>query len=130
VTVLPPALRERCWPPGQSGNPGGTGGEYQRCLKLCRQASHDAAEEIIRLSKESEDERVRFTAAAWVYERAWGKPREYDPSTEKAERPKFDPSLLSPQQRNQVEAALRLMAKAMRAPGQTSDGEGIDGHDR
>ena len=126
MTALPPALRKRCWQPGQSGNPSGTGGEYQRCLTLCREASHDAAEEIIRLSKESEDERVRYMAATWVYERAWGKTREYDPSKEKAERPKFDPSRLTPAQLRQLEAALRLYVSACQMP-EEMPGESRDG---
>lgn len=123
---LPPALRERLWKPGQSGNPSGVGGEYQRCLHLCRKNSHAAAEEIVKLSISSEDDRVRYTAAAWVYERAWGKPKEYDPTKEQPERPRFDPELLTPAQRNQVEAALRLMVTAMRvsdAPAAVIEGD-------
>ena len=73
TTRLPPALAANVWKPGQSGNPSGRGGEYQRCLALCRENSFDAAQEIIRLSRESDDERVRYMAATWVYERAWGK---------------------------------------------------------
>jgi hypothetical protein len=83
TTRLPEAFRANIWKPGQSGNLSGTGGEYQRCLKLCRASSYEAAVEIVRLSKESDDDRVRYMAATWVYERAWGKPKEYDPLKEK-----------------------------------------------
>jgi len=66
TTVLPPVLRAHMFRKGVVHNPAGKGGEYQRCLMLCRKSSHQAAEEIIRLSKESEDERVRYMAAVWV----------------------------------------------------------------
>lgn len=78
--VLPPAMRAHMWVKGQpSPNPSGKSGEFQRCRSLCRDASYDAAQELIRLGLESEDERVRFMANSWVYERAWGKPKDYDP---------------------------------------------------
>jgi hypothetical protein len=45
---------------------------------LCRKASYAAAEEIIRLSNESEDDRV-------LYQYAWGKPKDFDSKSEKIE---------------------------------------------
>ena len=49
---------------------------------------------------------------------AWGKPKEDDPSKEKdPNKPKFDPRLLTPQQLDIVEYALKLMVQATRAPG-------------
>jgi hypothetical protein len=98
------------WKPGQSGNPGGFGGEYQRCLRLCRDASYEAAEEIIRLGRESDDDRVRFTAASWIFERSWGRPKDYDPATEKPKR-RFDPSRYTLEELEQIQAALELMAE-------------------
>jgi hypothetical protein len=50
-----------------------------------------------------------MTAAAWVYEHAWGKPKEYDPNTEKPAGPQFDPRAYSPEQLDVIEAALRLL---------------------
>lgn len=88
--MLPPALRAHVFKKDQVNNPTRKGGEYQRCLALCRASSYEAAEEIVCLSKESTDERVRYMATTWVYERAWGKVRDFDPSAEK-ESPKFDP---------------------------------------
>jgi hypothetical protein len=79
VTVLPPALRKHIFKKGEVRNPRGRGGEYQRCLMLCREASFEAAQEIIRLSKESEDDRVRYMAGTWIYQYAWGRPKDYDP---------------------------------------------------
>jgi hypothetical protein len=51
------------------------------------------------MEEETDDERVRFTCAAWIYERAWGKPKAYDPSIEKAPRVVFDLAHLSREQR-------------------------------
>lgn len=79
---------------GQAPNPTGKGGEFQSCQSLWHKASFAAAQEIIKLSTESDDDRLRMTAAAWVYERAWGKPREYDPASEKPAGPEFDPELI------------------------------------
>lgn len=107
-TQLPEAMRQRMWPKGVSGNPKGHGGEYQRCLMLCREASYDAAKEIIRLSKESEDERVRYMAATWIVERAWGKPQNYDPSKERAPTG-FNPADYSSEQLERIESALRVI---------------------
>jgi hypothetical protein len=104
-----PAFAERVWKPGQSGNPRGAIGEWQRCRALCREHSEAAAQEIIRLFSESEDDRVRYMAAQWTYEQAWGKPREYDPNAER-EPMRFDASKLTPEQRQQVREALRLLA--------------------
>jgi hypothetical protein len=88
-------------------------GDYQRCMQLCREASYDSAQEIIRLGRESDDERVRYMANTWVYERAWGKPKEFDPkSLEEENAPRFDPSKLSAEQRVKVREALLLVAQA------------------
>jgi hypothetical protein len=70
--------------------------------------SYDAAKEIIRLSRESDDDRVRYTAANWVYEHAWGKPQNYDPSKERAQTG-FNVADYTPEQLAQIEAALRVI---------------------
>jgi hypothetical protein len=108
TTTLPLALRSHMFRKGEVHNPAGRGGEYQRCLKLCRESSYDAAKEIIRLSRESDDDRVRYTAANWVYEHAWGKPKDYDPTKEKPQS-SFNPADYTPEELNQIEAALRLI---------------------
>jgi hypothetical protein len=79
---------------------------------LYRQASPEAAKEIIRLATECQDERVRSVCANWVIERAWGKPKEYDPyAAQKDQKPKFDPSLYTHEELPQLYAALEMMAK-------------------
>jgi len=109
ATRLPASMRAQMWKPGQSGNPGGFGGEYQRCLRLCRDASYEAAEEIIRLRRESDDDRIRYMAATWIYERAWGKPKDYDPADEPKPKRRFDPSKYTLEELEQIQAALLLM---------------------
>ena len=109
ATRLPASMRAQMWKPGQSGNPGGFGGEYQRCLRLCRDASYKAAEEIIRLGRESDDDRIRFVASTWIYERSWGRPKDYDPADEPKPKRRFDPSKYTLQELEQIQAALLLM---------------------
>ncbi len=106
----------RPWQKGQAPNPTGRAGEFQRCQSLCRKASLDAAQEIIRLSSQSDDDRVRYMASAWVYEHAWGKPKDYDPAAEKPDRPAFNPRDYTPEQLAVIEAALRLMKAGGSAP--------------
>jgi len=104
-----PAFAGRMWKPGQSGNPKGAIGEWQRCRALCREHSEAAAKEIIRLFSESDDDRVRYMAAQWTYEQAWGKARDFDPNAER-EPSRLDFSRLTAEQRQQVRAALELLA--------------------
>jgi len=94
---LPPALARNLWKPGVSANPDGRGGEFQKCKSLCRQKSEAAAKRIFELAYLNEigedgelapvpinaDKRIVYMASQWVYENAWGKPKEYDPLTEK-----------------------------------------------
>jgi hypothetical protein len=53
---------------------------------------------------ESEDHRVGYMAANSVMERAWGKPKEFDPNTQ--QKPPLDFSKLTPEQMARVRAAL------------------------
>jgi hypothetical protein len=125
MTVLPSSLREKSWQPGQSGNPSGKGGEYQRCRKLCREASASAAEEIIRLYQQSDDDRVRFMAAQWTFEQAWGKAPQYDPNADPEVRPKLDISRLAPQQQQQLRELLNIaLAQTAVAGGESAKTNG------
>ena len=57
-------------------------------------------------------------AHSWIYERAWGKPKDFNPKDEPdPNKPRFDPRLLSPKELEIVQFALRLMVSATRAPG-------------
>jgi hypothetical protein len=66
---------------------------------------------------DNSDARVSGWAADKVLERAWGKAKDYDPKDEpNPSRPKFDPRLLTPEQLDIVEYALKLMVQATQAP--------------
>lgn len=91
---LPPALAANRWRPGQSGNPSGHTGEYGEAMRLARQAAPHAVRRLIELAEIDQvddqgnltalsteaDRRVVMVAANALIERAFGKPREYDPA--------------------------------------------------
>ena len=68
--------------PGEVRNPGGRSGQYQETIQLARQHSVAAMEKLIALM-DSADDRVALVAQQAVLERAWGKPKEFDPNDEK-----------------------------------------------
>jgi hypothetical protein len=85
---------------------------WSQVQDLYRRGSAAAAEEIIRLAAEAEDERVRSVYANWVIERAWGKPREFDPEAEAGkQKPRFDPSFYTMAEHRQLYDAMTLMAR-------------------
>ena len=101
---------------GQSGNPGGRSKAFAECQRIAREASPEAMQKLVTLMEDS-DARVSGWAADKVLERAWGKAKDYDPKDEpNPSRPKFDPRLLTPEQLDIVEYALKLMVRATRAP--------------
>jgi hypothetical protein len=60
---------------------------------------------------QSEDERVALMAADKVFERAWGRPKEYDPNAESVKKqPPFDPSLYSTEELRQMQAVMKMIA--------------------
>jgi hypothetical protein len=87
------------WRPGQSGNPSGHSGEYGEAMPLARQAAPHAVRRLIELAEIDQiddqgnltalsteaDRRVVMVAANALIERAFGKPREYDPAQDGAE---------------------------------------------
>src|SRR6266446_5084792 len=98
------------FPKGKSGNPGGRTKQFAQCQRLCREASPDAARRLIELIQ-SEDERVALMAADKVYERAWGKPKDYDPNAESVKKPPpFDPSLYTTDELRQMQAVMTMIA--------------------
>ena len=126
--VVPAGARP--WQPGVSANPGGKGGLYQETLKLMREASPRAAQRMLEIAKidksqieddgslspldlRTDDIRAVGVAATWCYERAWGKPKDYDPAKEGAERPPFDPSRYSADQLQAIKQHLLAVARLM-----------------
>ena len=94
------------------GNPGGKGGTYYEMMRLARQFTPQATQILIDIASDpGEEARSRIVAIGMLYDRAWGKPKDYDPATDKKEiRPRFDPSLYTPEQLTEIERVLRMVA--------------------
>jgi len=61
---------------------------------------------------QSEDERVALMAADKVFERAWGRPKDYDPNAESAKKPPpFDPSLYTTEELRDMQRVMLMMAR-------------------
>lgn len=59
--------------PGESGNPGGRPKKDNPIVEMARAASPEAFAEIIRLARESKDEKIRLQASERIIERGYGK---------------------------------------------------------
>jgi hypothetical protein len=104
------------FPKGRSGNPDGQSRFYHECRKLAREASPEMMAGLIDLAKNAVDERVRSVCLIAVLDRAGVRPIDYIPAEDAATRkPRFDPSLYTPEQLAQIEAALRIVATAQQA---------------
>ena len=99
------------WPKGVSGNPTGQSVFYHEARKLGRRAAPAVMQELINLALHAEDERVRSICAVAVLDRAGVRPVDFDPAEELEERPSFNPRDYSPEERNLIERALRLMVE-------------------
>jgi len=83
---LPAALAANLWKPGQSGNPGGKGGTYCEMMRLARQFTPRATQILVDIASDpGEEARSRIVAIGMLYDRAWGKPKDYDPAMDKEE---------------------------------------------
>src|ERR1700730_12326390 len=83
--------------------------EVQKIYRVCSPA---AAKEMCRLALEAEDERVRSVCAGIVMDRAWGRPREYDPNAEEAKKaPPFDPSLYTTEELRRMQDVMLMIAR-------------------
>jgi hypothetical protein len=85
---------------------------YAEVRKIYRESSPAAAKEMCRLALEAEDERVRSVCASMVMDRAWGKPKEYDPNAEAPKRaPPFDPSLYTVEELKRMQEVMLMIAR-------------------
>jgi len=85
---------------------------YAEVQKIYRECSPAAAREMCRLALEAADERVRSVCLGMVLERAWGKPREYDPDKEAPKKaPPFDPSLYTTEELRQIQKVMLMIAR-------------------
>jgi hypothetical protein len=109
--ALHPALQANIWQKGKSGNPGGVGGKWHETMRLAREAAPEAICRLIELMHD-DDTRVATIAANSVLERAFGKPKEYDPKAEEPEAEIIDPSGFTPKQREQILRVLRMLEAA------------------
>jgi hypothetical protein len=92
---------------------------FAEVQKIYRECSPAAAREMCRLALEAEDERVRSVCAGMVMDRAWGKPKEYDPDKEAPKQaPPFDPSLYSIEELRRMQEVMLMIAQrqGMRPP--------------
>ena len=62
------------WAKGQSGNPKGRPKVLTEVKALAQQYGEEAFNELVRLSKHADDERVRLSAIKELLDRAYGKP--------------------------------------------------------
>src|SRR5437899_11759549 len=61
---------------------------------------------------QSGDERVALMAADKVFERAWGRPRDYDPDKEAPKKaPPFDPKLYTTDELRRMQEVMLMMAR-------------------
>jgi hypothetical protein len=113
MTALPPALRAKQWVPGQSGNPSGKGGPYHEMQRLAREFTPEATACLIEVARDrSEDTRNRIVAMSMLYDRAWGRAKDFDPAAEQAQqKPTFDPSLYTSKELETLHATMLLMAR-------------------
>ena len=73
---------------------------------------------------QSEDERVALMAADKVFERAWGRPKEYDPNAEAPKKaPPFNPDLYTTEELRQMQTVMLMMA---RRQGLVPEDEGVE----
>ena len=82
---------------------------------------------MVRLSIEAEDERVRSVCASMVLERAWGKPREYDPDKDAPKKaPPFDPSLYTSDELRRMQEVMTMIAVRQGLIPGVEDAEGVE----
>ena len=86
--------------------------QHTQCGRLARQFTPQARQILIDIANDpGEEARTRIVAIGMLYDRAWGKPKDYDPVTDKEEtRPRFDPSRYTPEQLTELERVLRMVA--------------------
>lgn len=97
--------------------------------RLAREYTRRGTEILCDIANDpNEDSRDRIVAIGMLFDRAWGKPKDYDPAAETPARPPFNPRDYTPEQLDVIEAALRINGgEAGRGGGHPAgpgDGEG------
>src|SRR6266436_10238327 len=84
---------------------------FAEVQQIYRECSPAAAKEMCRLAVEAEDERVRSVCAGMVMDRAWGRPKEYDPNAETPKKsPPFDPKLYTTDELRRMQEVMTMIA--------------------
>ena len=97
------------WPKGTSGRTP-SARCYHQARALARRSSPEMMEVLVGLASDPEVEpRVRSVCAMAVLDRAGIRPIDFDPNEAKDEGFDFNPRDYSPEELDQIEAALRLM---------------------
>jgi hypothetical protein len=105
------AWKKACrWPKAKTGRTD-LARFYHQAREVARKASPQAMQDVVDLSHNAEDERVRSVCLVAVLDRAGVKPIDFDPNEEKSRGPKFDPRNYMPQELDVIEKALRLMLR-------------------
>ena len=79
--------------------------------EIYRSNAPAAAREMCRLALEAEDERIRGVCCGMVMERAWGRPREFDPNAETPKKaPPFDPKLYTTDELRRMQEVMTMIA--------------------
>jgi hypothetical protein len=97
------------WRPGVSPNPGGHPASYREARRALQDwASKQGVQRLIELAA-SPDDRVASVVVLGIFDRAYGKAKEFDPSEEKPS-VRVDVSKLTLEQRKQFLAMIRKTA--------------------
>jgi hypothetical protein len=78
-------------------------------MQICREASPEAARKMVALMG-SDDHRVAYMAAEKVMERAWGKPKDFDPNAQ--QKPPLNLGKLDPEALATLRKLLELALSA------------------
>jgi hypothetical protein len=95
---------------------------------IYRAGSPAAAREIVRLLLiEADDDRTRTICAGMVMDRAWGKPRDYDPNQEAPKKaPPFDPKLYTTDELRRMQEVMTMIAVRQGLIPGVEDAEGVE----
>ena len=113
---------------GVSGNPGGRPANYHQARKALQDwAAKDGVPRLIELAA-SADDRVASVVVLGIFDRAYGKPKEFDPREERSPL-LIDTSVLSEAERHVLLAMLRrgLVKESEPAPDPSSEPAEIEG---
>jgi hypothetical protein len=131
--------------PGQSANPGGLSKSQRELYLEAKQLAHRAGpgairrlaelagvplegEEWVPLAQLDIDPRLIYMSATALAERAYGKPKEFDPEQEVRAAGRIDFSRLAPEEIEAIAAAAQLLARARVQPSAAEAGpQVIDG---